>query len=140
VAYLKEPTRLNSIRHSDLSACSSERSWQPISAKHVPLSDAISDLARRSHIEMTRPHSSAESEEPRQALTFGLTERELAVLKLLGEGKTNSEIGAELFISRKTASVYVTNILRKLRVNSRVQAAAVAAQAGLLTITETKDR
>jgi DNA-binding NarL/FixJ family response regulator len=69
-----------------------------------------------------------------------LTERELAVLKLLGEGKTNSEIGAELFISRKTASVYVTNILRKLRVNSRVQAAAVAAQAGLLTITETKDR
>jgi DNA-binding NarL/FixJ family response regulator len=55
------------------------------------------------------------------------------VLRLLAEGKTNSEIGATLFISRKTASVHVTNILRKLEVSSRVQAAAVAERAGLLS-------
>jgi DNA-binding NarL/FixJ family response regulator len=61
-----------------------------------------------------------------------LTDRELAVLKLLGQGKTNSEIGAALFISRKTASVHVTNILRKLGVGTRVQAAAVAERADLL--------
>jgi DNA-binding NarL/FixJ family response regulator len=66
-------------------------------------------------------------------LQFELTERELAVLRLVAEGKTNGEIGATLFISRKTASVHVTNILRKLDVTSRVQAAAVAERAGLLT-------
>jgi predicted ATPase len=49
-----------------------------------------------------------------------------------GRRKTNSEIGAALFISRKTASVHVTNILRKLGVTTRVQAAAVAERAGLL--------
>ena len=47
-------------------------------------------------------------------MAFGLTERELAVLRLLAEGKTNAEIGAALFISQKTASVHVTNIMRKL--------------------------
>jgi DNA-binding NarL/FixJ family response regulator len=64
---------------------------------------------------------------------LGLTERELEVLRLLGEGKTNTEIGAALFISRSTASVHVTNILRKLGVTSRVQAAAMAGKARLFT-------
>ena len=45
-----------------------------------------------------------------------------------------------MFISRKTASVHVTNILRKLKVSSRVQAAAVAAHAGLLSSTEIRDQ
>ena len=63
---------------------------------------------------------------------FGLTDRELSILKLLAEGKTNAEIGAELYISAKTASVHVTHILRKLGVTSRVQAATVAERAGLL--------
>jgi DNA-binding NarL/FixJ family response regulator len=53
--------------------------------------------------------------------------------RLLVEGKTNSEIGAALYISRKTASVHVSNILRKLQVTTRVQAATVAERAGLLT-------
>jgi DNA-binding NarL/FixJ family response regulator len=63
---------------------------------------------------------------------FGLTDRELAVLRLLAEGRTNTEIGAALFISPKTASVHVTHILRKLDVATRVQAATVAERAGLL--------
>jgi DNA-binding NarL/FixJ family response regulator len=61
-----------------------------------------------------------------------LTERELAVLRLLGQGHTNAEIGRMLFISPKTASVHVTNILRKLGAGSRVQAATIAERAGLL--------
>jgi DNA-binding NarL/FixJ family response regulator len=61
-----------------------------------------------------------------------LTERELAVLRLLSEGKTNPQIAAALFMSPKTASVHVTHILRKLDVSSRVQAAATAERAGLL--------
>jgi DNA-binding NarL/FixJ family response regulator len=54
------------------------------------------------------------------------------VLRLLVAGRTNAQIGAELYMSPKTASVHVTSILRKLNVTSRVQAAAVAERAGLL--------
>ena len=54
------------------------------------------------------------------------------MLRLLAAGRTNPQIGAELYISHKTASVHVTNILRKLGVSGRVQAAALAERAGLL--------
>jgi len=54
------------------------------------------------------------------------------VLRLVGAGRTNAQIGAELYISPRTAGVHVTNILRKLGVSSRVQAAALAERAGLL--------
>ena len=53
------------------------------------------------------------------------------MLALVAAGRTNREIGAELFISEKTASVHVSNILRKLGVTSRVDAAAVAQRLGL---------
>jgi DNA-binding CsgD family transcriptional regulator len=70
---------------------------------------------------------------PREAgVPFGLTARELAVLRLLAAGRTNAQIGAELYISPKTASVHVTSILRKLGASGRVQAAALAERAGLL--------
>jgi DNA-binding NarL/FixJ family response regulator len=100
-------------------------------AQHMPLSTAIHDLARRARINLSQPAPTGQpKQEPQRA--FRLTDRELAVLRLLAEGKTNSEIGAALFITRKTASVHVTNILRKLDVTTRVQAAAVAERAGLL--------
>ncbi len=57
---------------------------------------------------------------------LGLTARETEIFSLVGQGKTNAEIAAELFISVKTASVHVSNILRKLGVKSRIQAAAMA--------------
>ena len=57
---------------------------------------------------------------------FGLTERELEVLRLVAAGRSNREIAAELFISPKTASVHVSNILGKLGVASRGEAAARA--------------
>ena len=63
---------------------------------------------------------------------YGLTGRELAVLRLVASGRTNAQIGAELYISGRTAGVHVTNILRKLGVSGRVQAAALAERAGLL--------
>ena len=74
-----------------------------------------------------------EAPPPAQPLTrYGLTGRELTVLRLLAAGRTNPQIGAELYISTSTASVHVSNILRKLGVSSRVQAAAIAERAGLL--------
>ncbi|MBO3751634.1 AAA family ATPase [Streptosporangiaceae bacterium NEAU-GS5] len=56
----------------------------------------------------------------------GLTARESEVLRLVTDGRTNREIAEELFISVKTASVHVSNILAKLGVSSRGEAAAAA--------------
>src|SRR5260370_268858 len=55
---------------------------------------------------------------------LGLTTRELEVLRLVAAGRSNRDIADELFISVKTASVHVSNILGKLGVTSRGQAAA----------------
>jgi len=63
---------------------------------------------------------------PPAADPHGLTAREAEVLELVGHGRTNAEIAEELFISTKTASVHVSNILRKLGLRSRIQAAALA--------------
>jgi predicted ATPase/DNA-binding CsgD family transcriptional regulator len=67
----------------------------------------------------------------RAGLAFQLTGREVAVLQLVAAGLTNEEIGRRLHISRGTAGVHVSNILRKLGVTSRVQAAGVAHRLGL---------
>ena len=107
------------------------RTAAPQALQHVPLAAAIGELARRARVDLSPPGPKARPEE-RPPRAFDLTERELVVLELLAQGKTNSEIGATLFISRKTASVHVSNILRKLGVPTRVQAAAVAERVGLL--------
>ena len=62
---------------------------------------------------------------------FGLTPRERQVLALVARGATNREIGAELYMAEKTASVHVSRILAKLDVRSRTEAAAVAHRNGL---------
>jgi DNA-binding NarL/FixJ family response regulator len=61
-----------------------------------------------------------------------LTSRETEVLRLLAEGRTNRQLARELYISEKTVSVHVSNILAKLGVRSRTEAAAVARRDGLL--------
>ena len=60
-----------------------------------------------------------------------MTPREQEVLRLLAEGRSNRQIAEQLFISGKTASVHVTNILAKLGVHSRLEAAARARTLGL---------
>ncbi|MDD5590323.1 MAG: response regulator transcription factor [Dehalococcoidales bacterium] len=62
-----------------------------------------------------------------------LSERELEILKLLGKGITNREIAETLFITENTAKVHVKNILDKLRLRNRQQAAAYAVQQGLIS-------
>ena len=68
----------------------------------------------------------------REVEPAGLTPRELEVLDLMAAGRSNSEIGQQLFISRKTASVHVSNILAKLGAVSRTEAVALARRRGLL--------
>jgi DNA-binding CsgD family transcriptional regulator len=105
--------------------------------EHVPLMTAIQDLARRARIDLSAPAEPVEGE-PATAHAFGLTDRELDVLRLLGQGKTNPEIAAALFISPRTAGVHVTHILHKLDATTRVQAATVAERAGLLATGSTR--
>ena len=101
---------------------------------HAPLLAQIRALAERARIPLQSPAAAAPDAPPSAGVPapYGLTARELAVLRLVAAGRTNAEIGAELYISPKTAGVHVSNILRKLGVSGRVQAAAWAERAGLL--------
>ena len=67
----------------------------------------------------------------RSGTLFGLTARELEVLRLVASGSTNREIAAALFVTQRTAATHVTHILGKLGVESRVEAAAWAVRHGL---------
>jgi adenylate cyclase len=67
------------------------------------------------------------------AARYGLTRRERKVLELLAAGQTNRQIAEKLLISEKTASVHVSNILRKLSASSRAEAAGLAFRLHLVT-------
>ncbi len=69
---------------------------------------------------------------PKPADGVTLTPREREVLALVADGRTNGEIAATLFISTKTASVHVSNILAKLGAARRAEAAAIALRDGLI--------
>lgn len=87
-----------------------------------PLHGEVVALARRARLDIG----------VRRPATALLTGRELEVLRLVATGKTSRQIGQHLFISEKTASVHVSRILAKLEVSGRAEAAAQAAQRGLL--------
>jgi non-specific serine/threonine protein kinase len=66
-----------------------------------------------------------------QSVPFGLTSRELDILRLIVDGLSDSEIAERLFISRRTVTTHTSNIFRKLGVSGRAEAAAVAIRRGL---------
>ena len=91
-----------------------------------PLAEAVTLLARRARI-------STEGAATAQNIgAAGLTPREFDVLRLIAAGMSNARIASELFISPKTASVHVSNILSKLGASSRSEAAATAHELRLL--------
>ncbi len=99
-----------------------------------PLLAEAQALARRARLRIPESAPSAPpdgSAAERTIESFGLTDRERAVLELVALGRSNPQIAAELFISPKTASVHVSNILSKLNVSSRGEAAALAHRLGL---------
>jgi DNA-binding NarL/FixJ family response regulator len=93
-----------------------------------PFLDEVTGLARRAGVSL-----GAREDEPDAdtASALGLTHRELEVLRLLADGRTNRQIADELFITPKTASVHVSRILMKLAVSNRAAAAAAAHRMGL---------
>jgi DNA-binding NarL/FixJ family response regulator len=98
-----------------------------------PLDAEVKALARRARLDLA-PHAGAAapaSGAPTPAEQLGLTPREAEVLALVAAGRSNRQIAQELFISPKTASVHVSNILAKLGVAGRVEAATIAHRLGL---------
>ncbi|SFG29433.1 helix-turn-helix transcriptional regulator [Streptomyces mirabilis] len=89
----------------------------------VPLREELDALIRRSRL---ADSPSAADRVP------ALTARESDVLRLLARGRTNRQIGEELFITGKTASVHVSNILAKLGASGRTEAVAIAYREGLV--------
>ena len=65
-------------------------------------------------------------------ITTELSDREIEVLKLIANGKDNAEIARELFISPKTVKNHISNILMKLHIQNRIQAAVYAVRSGLV--------
>jgi DNA-binding CsgD family transcriptional regulator len=96
-----------------------------------PLVDEIELIARRARVR------AGDQERGVPAEVAELTSRELDVLRLIAEGRTNPQIGKALYMSPKTASVHVSRILAKLDVKTRTEAAGVAYRLGLL---DTPDR
>ncbi|MEV0224700.1 AAA family ATPase [Streptomyces sp. NPDC050704] len=93
----------------------------------VPLREGVERLIRRGRLAETSPAAS-----PAGNGIPVLTARENDVLRLLALGRTNRQIGEELFISGKTASVHVSNILAKLGAAGRTEAVAIAYREGLI--------
>jgi DNA-binding CsgD family transcriptional regulator len=98
----------------------------------MPIAQEAEALARRARLGLAEPAEPAVAPPSADPLArFGLTEREREILALLSAGQSNPQIAQALFISPKTASVHVSNILAKLGVDSRVEAAAVAHRLGV---------
>jgi DNA-binding NarL/FixJ family response regulator len=93
-----------------------------------PLRLEIERLARHARIALRAPDLRADDE---PGADLGLTQRETEVIRLVAAGRSNQQIADALFITRKTASVHVSNILGKLGVANRVEAAAIAQRLGL---------
>ena len=105
----------------------------------APMIASIESLARRARIDLTAPSIAPIEPGPSPASAaarhrpgdLGLSARELEVLALVADGRTNGEIARALFISTKTASSHVTHILDKLGATNCVEAAVIAERAGL---------
>lgn len=106
--------------------------------KRGPIEDLVAGISRAAAGESTVSPAIAGSvlrrlreNAPAPAASSGLTDRELQVLRLIADGKDNGQIAAELHISPKTVKNHISNILMKLQIENRIQAAVYAVRAGL---------
>ena len=80
---------------------------------------------------LQRVRATTPDSEMADAIRAELSDRELQVLKLIANGKDNAQIAAELVISPKTVKNHISNILMKLQIQNRIQAAVYAVRSGI---------
>ncbi|MDI1250725.1 MAG: response regulator transcription factor [Lacunisphaera sp.] len=114
-----------------LKACSADKLCESVRAAAKGTSVLEPSVAARMMAELNRL-SAQNGKRPAQTLADPLSERELAVLKLLTDGCSNKEIGARLNITEGTVKNHMTNVLGKLGVLDRTQAALRAREMGLI--------
>jgi len=125
IAHAPQTEQIATEAHARLSEPAFAAAWEE--GQDVPFADAIADamsLASVTHAQPQTVHA--------DATACGLTPRELDVLRLLAEGRSDREIGEALFIGTRTVQTHVGNLFAKLGVNSRAEAAAVAVRRGLV--------
>lgn len=114
-----------------LKACSADKLSESVRAAAKGTSVLEPAVTARMMAELNRL-SAREGRRPAQPLADPLSERELAVLRLLAVGRSNKEIGSELHITEGTVKNHMTNVLGKLGVLDRTQAALRAREMGML--------
>jgi NarL family two-component system response regulator LiaR len=80
---------------------------------------------------LSRVRASTADADLAESIRAELSDRELEVLKLIANGKDNAQIAADLVISPKTVKNHISNILMKLQMQNRIQAAVYAVRSGL---------
>jgi DNA-binding CsgD family transcriptional regulator len=96
-----------------------------------PLGARIEQLAQRARVELDATRPDPDPTPASVAADLGLTGREFEVLGYLAAGRSDGQIAEELFISKKTASVHVSNLLRKLDASNRFEAGEIGQRVGL---------
>jgi DNA-binding NarL/FixJ family response regulator len=81
---------------------------------------------------LQRLRAQSTSEDAAATIRAELSDREIEVLKLIANGKDNAQIARELFISPKTVKNHISNILMKLQIDNRIQAAVYAVRSGIV--------
>ncbi|MEJ1973410.1 MAG: response regulator transcription factor [Lacunisphaera sp.] len=114
-----------------LKACSADKLCESVRAAAKGASVLEPSVAAKMMAELNRL-SVKTGKKPAQALADPLSDRELAVLRLLANGCSNKEIGAQLSITEGTVKNHMTNVLGKLGVLDRTQAALRARELGLI--------
>ncbi len=106
--------------------------------KRVPVEELVAGISRAADGESTVSPAIAgkvlrrlRESTPAPSGASGLTDRELQVLRLIADGKGNSQIAAQLHISPKTVKNHISNILMKLQIENRIQAAVYAVRSGI---------
>jgi DNA-binding NarL/FixJ family response regulator len=101
-------------------------------SKNVEPAALVQAIRQAAEGVVAEPVGRAERRENAAAVSTGLTERELAVLRALGEGRSNKEIAKTLWLAEQTVKFHLTNIYRKLDVSSRTEAVHWAYAHGLI--------
>jgi DNA-binding CsgD family transcriptional regulator/tetratricopeptide (TPR) repeat protein len=126
-------TLLNARLDRKRATASAQAAWRCAVAMGAPLfRERVERLAERARIVLAPAEPLPAATTHSVAEDLGLTPREVEVLGQLARGRTDRQIAEELFISKKTASVHVSNLLRKLDASSRIEAAEIGQRALLV--------